>query len=103
MQTFLHIGGLIAAGLDPTGEYLLAISHSGRGVFSTESWKRVARDESLAYPENGLGIGIGPIDGQQVPVVEMPFEVDRFRITSPDGRMILMCESDGIAVEVRDS
>ena len=85
---------------DPTGEYLLTISHSGRGVFSSESWTRVARDASLAYPEAGLGVGIGPIEGKQVPVVEMPFELGRFTITSPDGRMILDCESDGITVHI---
>jgi hypothetical protein len=101
MHTFLHIGGLVAVGFDPTGEYLLAISHSGRGVFSTKTWKRVARDESLAYPKKSIGIGIGPIEGQSVPVMEMPFEVGRFKLTSPDGRIILSCESDGITVDAR--
>ena len=33
MKTYLHIGGLVAAGFDPSGAYLLTITHSGRGVF----------------------------------------------------------------------
>src|SRR5689334_17529198 len=59
----LHVGGLIAMGFDPSGEYLLTISHAGRGVFSTRTWERVARDSALAYPADGHGVGIGPIAG----------------------------------------
>jgi len=62
MTTFLLIGGLVAVGFDPTGEYLLVISHSGRGVFSIKTWTRVARDVELSYPESGIGVGIGPIE-----------------------------------------
>jgi len=93
MQTYLHIGGLVAVGFDSTGEHLLAISHSGRGVFSTRTWVRIARDASLAYPEGGTGIGIGPIDGQQIPVTVMRLDVGQISVTSPDGRIILNCES----------
>jgi hypothetical protein len=48
-------------GFDASGEYLLTISHSGRGVFSTRTWERVSRDPELVYPEGGFGLGIGPI------------------------------------------
>ena len=57
---------VMAAGFDPTGAYLLAVSHSGCGVFATTSWGRVARDSDLAYPENGRAIGIGQIDGELI-------------------------------------
>jgi hypothetical protein len=99
----LHLGGLVAAGFDPSGLYLLVISHSGRGVFSTFDWKRVARDYDLAYPLNGLGVGIGPIGGQPIPVVEMDYEKGEFRIVSADGRFLLDCESSGIAVSIASS
>jgi len=42
------IGGLVAGGFDSAGEYLLTVSHSGRGVFSTATRERVARDTALA-------------------------------------------------------
>jgi len=103
MQTHLHIGGLVAAGFDSTGEYLLTITHSGRGLFSTKTWTRLARDASLAYPDGGKGIGIGPIDGQEVLVTEMPFDIGHMTLTSHDGKIILNCESDGISVVVADT
>ncbi|MEX0726212.1 MAG: hypothetical protein WD065_08085 [Planctomycetaceae bacterium] len=68
MTKHLFIGGLVAAGFDASGAYLLTVSHSGRGVFETTTWERVARDIHLAYPENGRAIGIGPIDGVSIPV-----------------------------------
>ena len=100
MKTYLHIGGLVAAGFDATGAYLLTITHSGRGVFSTSDWQRVARDYRLAYPEAGTGVGIGPIDGQTIPVTEMNFETGAMCLTSQDGKIVLNCESSHIAVEV---
>lgn len=98
MDRYLCIGGVVAVGFDSTGEYLLVISHSGRGVFSTRTWERVARDAELAYPERGIGIGIGPIRGQAIPVTEMDYQSGHMRALSPDGRIVLECESDGIAV-----
>jgi hypothetical protein len=92
----------VAVGFDSTGEYLLTITHSGRGLFSTKTWRRVARDASVAYPESGTGIGIGPIDGQQVPLTEMSFDNGRVTFTSRDGSITLNCESDGISVSVSD-
>jgi hypothetical protein len=103
MRKYLHIGGVVAAGFSANGEYLLVISHSGRGVFSTWSWERVARDIDLAYPDGGFGIGIGPIDGQAIRVTEMDYDTGYFRVTSPDGSVILECESSGIAVHATDA
>lgn len=94
---YLHIGGLIAVGFDPSEQYMLAVSHNGRGVFRTESWERVARDYALAYPSDGHSIGIGPIDGAIIPVSEMCWDTVSERIiTSPTGRFTLRCESSGI-------
>jgi hypothetical protein len=98
MKTYIRIGGLVAAGFDSRGEYLLTITHSGRGVFATRTWERVARNYDLAYPEAGVGIGIGPIDGQSIPVTEMDFKIGEMRLVSPDGRIVLECESSVIAV-----
>jgi hypothetical protein len=103
MQSYLHIGGLVAVGFDSAGEYLLVITHSGRGLFDTKTWTRVARDASLAYPERETGIGIGPIDGQQIPVTVIPFDIGHITLTSGDGRIILNCESDGISISVTDA
>ena len=99
MRTYLTIGGLVAAGFDTSGAYLLTITHSGRGVFSTSTWERVARDHTIAYPEAGTSVGIGPIDGQTVFVTEMDFEKGTMRLTSSDNRIILNYDSSGIAVE----
>jgi hypothetical protein len=103
MRRYLHIGGVVAVGFDPSGEFLLTITHSGRGVFSTRTWERVARNYELAYPEGGVGAGIGPIDGQAIAVSGMDYESGELRVVSPDGRFILECESDGIAVFAPDA
>ena len=95
--------GVVAAGFDPSGEYLLTITHSGRGVFSTRTWERLARSTELAYPKRGFGVGIGPIDGQAIAVTEMNYDTGEMRVASPDGRIILECESSGIAVQAADS
>ncbi|XZE36365.1 hypothetical protein SH501x_001931 [Pirellulaceae bacterium SH501] len=58
-------------GFSRNGVYLLVISHSGRGVYAIVDWELVARDAQLAYTENGIGIGIGPIDGESVDITEM--------------------------------
>ena len=34
-------------GLDESGQYLLTVSHSGRAVFSTRTWERIARDAGV--------------------------------------------------------
>ena len=94
----LFIGGLVAMGFDQTGKYLLTVSHSGRGVFATDRWERVARNSELAYPENGEAIGIGPIDGQAIPVLERDEMNEQIRMDSPDGRCHLLGESDGVTI-----
>ena len=98
MGRYLHIGGVVAVGIDLSGAYLLTITHSGRGVFSTQTWERVARSTELAYPADGVGIGIGPLDGQAIPVTMMNFETGEMRVSDPSGRFVLECESSGIAV-----
>ena len=103
LKTYLHIGGLVAAGFDPTGAYLLTVSHSGSGVYSTATWQRIARSSELTYPEHGVCKGIGPLDGQAIRVTEMNFDTEEMRLASPDGRIVLECESSGIAVtDTRD-
>ena len=87
MTRHLFIGGLVAAGFDPTGAYLLTVSHSGRGVFAATSWGRVARDPHLAYPEGGHAIGIGPIDGVSIPVSEIDYKTGNLKFSSPDGKL----------------
>jgi len=86
MTKHLIIGGLVAAGFDPSGAYLLTLSHSGRGVFATSSWERIARDTHLAYPENGRALGIGPIDGVSIPVREID-DTGQLHFSSPDGKL----------------
>lgn len=95
---YLHIGGLVAAGFDPSGAYLLTISHSGRGVFSTRTWERLARDPALAYPQNGYGVGIGPIADVAIPVTEMDYATEELKLTSPDGTIRLEYESGTVTV-----
>ena len=58
MKKHISIGGVVAAGCDPSGSYLLMVSHSGRGVYSLETLVRVARDYSVLYPEKGKILGI---------------------------------------------
>jgi len=95
---YLLIGGLVAMGFDATGKYLLTVSHSGRGVFCSETWERIARDHSLAYPSNGKAVGIGPVDGQLIDVVERNEKQERIEVVSPDGGVRLVGEADGIAI-----
>lgn len=94
----LFVGGLVAMGFDATGKYLLTVSHSGRGVFSTDTWERVARDGVPFYPAEGMVLGIGPLDNQLVEVIERDEKQDRIELSSPDGRYRLVGESDGITL-----
>jgi hypothetical protein len=99
VRTSIPIGGLVAAGFDASGAYLLTVTHSGRGVFSTNTWERVARDYEVIYPDNGQCSGIGPIDGEIISVTEMDFEKGTMQLKSLDGRITLECESSAINVE----
>lgn len=102
MRKYLHVGGLVAAGFDPTGKFLLTVSASGRGVLSVGSWEKVARDTKLAYPENGRAIGIGPIDGISIPIEEMDYETEELRFESPDGRYRFSYDSGAITIDCND-
>ena len=98
MAKHLFVGGLVAAGFDPTGKFLLTVSHAGRGVFTVGSWERVARDSELAYPEAGMAVGIGPIEGIRIPVTEMAYPANNLHFHSPDGRYHFAYESGTITV-----
>jgi hypothetical protein len=96
MKKHLFVGGLVAAGFDPTGKFLLTVSHAGRGLFAIGTWERVARDPQLAYPEGGVAVGIGPIEGVRVPVTEMDYPANTLRFSSPDGSYHFAYESGTI-------
>jgi len=98
MPRYLNIGGLIAAGFDESGKYLLTISHSGRGVFAVGTWERLARDSEPAYPSGGRVAGIGPINGQLIQVVEKNFQTDELRLTAPDGAFSLIYQSGVVEI-----
>jgi hypothetical protein len=93
----LNIGGLVAIGFDPTGRYLLVISHSGRGVFDTQTWERIARDPELAYPDAGTAVWIGPLAGQRLPVTEIDYATERLDTIAPNGAFTLSYEG-GIVI-----
>jgi hypothetical protein len=98
MPVHLFIGGLVAAGFDPSGKFLLTISHAGRGVFATDGWGRVARDPSPAYPDGGHAVGIGPIEGVSIPVTEINYETGELRLVSPYGAFCLYYKEGMLAV-----
>jgi hypothetical protein len=98
-KTHLLVGGLVAMGFDPSGSFLLTVSHSGRGVFSASTWQRVARDPSVLYPANGFIQGIGPLAGKDIAVVSSNELNDKVTLQSPSGKFHLVGESDGITVQ----
>jgi hypothetical protein len=95
MKRILHVGGLVAAGFDATGGYLLTVSHSGRGVFSTKTWERLARDPVVVYPKNGLSEGIGPLSGTAIPVHEKDYATEILILANSSGSITLQYE-DGV-------
>lgn len=99
-ETSLHVGGVVAMGFSGDGNHLLVVSHSGRGVYSVVDWKRVARDNELAYPEDGQAIGIGPIANQLIHVTEMNYDTGKLTLKTPDGRMQLEYESGTIDISI---
>jgi hypothetical protein len=94
----LFVGGLVAMGFDPSGRFLLTVSHAGRGVFETGTWNRVARDKAVVYPKDGKIEGIGPLAGMSLAVDERNEKKEQIKMRSPDGRYDLLGESDGITV-----
>jgi hypothetical protein len=101
MKKHLFVGGLVAAGFDPSGQYLLTVSHAGRGVFRLGSWERVARDSELAYPEDGQAVGIGPMEGMVVPISELNYDTGELHFVSPDGKYKF--DYEGGTITVTDS
>ncbi len=87
MTKVLFVGGMIAGGFDSVGRYLLTVSHSGRGLFEIGSWQRVARDTTRAYPEHGVVMGIGPLEGVAVQVREIDYATEVLSFSSPDGTL----------------
>jgi hypothetical protein len=98
LPKYLIIGGVVAMGFDATGQFLLTVSHSGRGVFKVGSWERVTRDATIAYCNAGKCVGIGPIDGQLIDVSERDEKRDQIALHSPDGEFYLLGESEGITI-----
>lgn len=98
----LFVGGLVAMGFDATGRFLLTVSHSGRGVFAVGTWERVAHDAELAYPDAGKAVGIGPIHGQVIEVLERDERREQIAMQSPEGRYHLLGESNGITITEPD-
>ena len=91
----LHVGGLVAVGVDPSGGYLLTVSHSGRGVFDTTTWQRVARDIELAYPVDGKAVGIGPLAGQILDVTEIDYDTSTLT-DAPVGKAFVVSYEEGV-------
>jgi len=96
--THLLVGGLVAMGFDPSGKFLLTVSHSGRGLFAVGTWERIARDPAVLYPTQSAIQGIGPLAGVSVSLHERNERIEQIVIRSPDGRFELLGESDGITV-----
>ena len=99
----LHVGGLVALALDPTGRYLLTVSHSGRGVFDISSWQCVARDDLPAYPEGGVVEGIGPLAGQRLTASEIDYDQSTLSVVSPRGDFSLFYEEGTITIRSTDA
>jgi hypothetical protein len=85
-------------GFDQTGRYLLAISHNGRGLFDSATWKRVARNDAKAYPIQGIGIGIGPVEGERIKVAEIDYDTGVLELEWPTGGLNLRYQSGMITV-----
>jgi len=98
MVKHISIGGVVAAGCDPNMEYLITVSHSGRGVFSLDSFERVARDYSVIYPDDGTIEGIGPLDGVSVPVTEIDYDSGKLEFQSADSALSFVYESGTFSI-----
>jgi hypothetical protein len=98
---YLHVGGLVAAGFDSSGTFLLMVSHSDRGLYAIGTWERVARDYILAYPDQGKALGIGPLQDQTIAIVVTHDEL--LRLSSPDGAYCLDYQEGTIAITTRST
>jgi len=70
LQASILVGGLTNVGFGADSDYLLVVSHNGRGVFALPSGDRVARDYEATgrWHRDIEADGIGPLDGQVVPI-----------------------------------
>jgi len=66
------IGGLTEVGYAPDSDFLLVISHSGRGVFDCTNGEKLARDvndsPNFINQFKLEALGIGPLEGQWIRV-----------------------------------
>ena len=97
---YLHVGGLVAMGFDFSGEFLLVVSHAGRGVFSTQTWERVARDYEVVYPSPDVSYvqGIGNLSDQLIPIIDRLYLRNEITLTTPDKCFELHGDSEGISI-----
>jgi len=98
MPHYLHIGGVIALGFSSNGSHLLVVSHDGIGVFEINSWKKIARDRSASYPDNGKVQGIGPLAGQTVEVTEIDYDTGLMAVVSPDDKYLFYYETGTVTI-----
>jgi hypothetical protein len=84
MKHVLNIGGLIALGFTSDMKYMVAVSHSGTGLYQVDSWERVSRSSEMNYPENGYVSGIGILNGVKIAVVEKDYETECLMGISPN-------------------
>lgn len=101
-QQFLNIGGLVALGFDPTGEFMLTITHSGRGVFRVGTWERLARDIELAYPDDGFGVGIGPIADMRIAIISINYDTGELDAQTPDHAFYIRYAEGTVTIEPAD-
>ena len=98
MSKNIFVGGLVAIGFDESGEHMLTVSHSGRGVYSTRTWDRLARDNEVVYPEEGMVHGIGPVESKIISVAE-EYEGSELKVETPNqSHKLVYCEGT-ISVE----
>lgn len=81
----LHLDGLLAAGVDPTSTYLIAVTPSGRSLYHIIGWERVASDATPVNPEDGCVPGIGPLAGIAIPVAPIDPQSGVLEFLASDG------------------
>ncbi len=96
MET-IFAGGVVAIGVDSSSEWLIVVSHSGRGVFSLKTGERIARDPNSTYPNDGRIQGIGPISSQTI-LVKEEYSEKEIILFSPNGRYKIVATSDHIEI-----
>ena len=109
---YAGIGGLTDVGFSPDGRFLLVVGHQGRGVFDCQTGERLARDRTDDWSyfdmETGTAEGIGPLDGQSVPIAglmsdaQLPAESAGWTVTAT-GEEIVLRSSTGVTQSIRES